>query len=355
MKKTWIALLLCLALLLSLCACGQNEETTETEEQETSEEAELPEGEEVAETTDREMYEYTEAGLSIPRPQSVDENADKVLLWDEGGKVADGVYYMAFYIYADNYQALNAMSEEEFNEIDKLTVIVLSVFRVDKDADMDEEALKALIEEENIGNPDRLVMERETEDYVLYVSFDDQISDELPEELIPVFQTLIDDFGAARSEIVVSDPVAFGAETVGQVLDFTAIDVNGEEINSKELFAGHKYTMINCWCSWCGPCVNEMPELEEMSKRFEEKGCAIVGLLFDGDEEEGLADGREILEDLGVTYTVLTPWEGIKQLLNIQAVPTSFFVDENGQIIGEFIVGADLEGYEAQLAKLLGE
>ena len=149
---------------------------------------------------------------------------------------------------------------------------------------------------------------------------------------------------------------AENVETTGTAgMRFTTTDIYGKAVNSEELFAGHKYTMINCWCSWCGPCVGEMPELEEMSKRFEEKGCAIVGLLFDGDEEEGLADGRDIIADLGVTYTVLTPWDGVKQQLNIQAVPTSFFVDENGQIVSEFIVGADLEGYEEQLAKLLGE
>lgn len=145
------------------------------------------------------------------------------------------------------------------------------------------------------------------------------------------------------------------AEPKGPCLRFTTTDVYGETVTSEALFGGNKYTMINCWTSWCPPCIGELSELEALSKLFEEKGCGLVGLLYDGDDPAGLADALDIMSEKGVSYTNVIPWEGVDDLLQIQAVPTSFFVDSEGNIVGEFIVGADPEGYEAMLNQLLGE
>ena len=132
-------------------------------------------------------------------------------------------------------------------------------------------------------------------------------------------------------------------------ISFDTKDVFGNPVNSQDLFSQHTMTMVNVWASWCGPCVGELPELQRLNGEFEAKNCAIVGILLDGNEAVGDRDGRAEMKDAGVTYTVLRPWDGVDQVFPVTAVPTSFFVDSSGNIIGEPIVGAAVGMYSAAL------
>jgi thiol-disulfide isomerase/thioredoxin len=111
--------------------------------------------------------------------------------------------------------------------------------------------------------------------------------------------------------------------------------------------------MVNLWMSWCGPCVREMPELEKLNKSFADKDCQIVGILLDGDDADALAEGLDIVADTGVTYPVLKPFEGIDDMLPTQAYPTTYFVDSEGRVLGEPVIGADVEKYQTVLDSLL--
>lgn len=130
---------------------------------------------------------------------------------------------------------------------------------------------------------------------------------------------------------------------------FETADLNGDRVTAQELFSAHTVTMVNVWASWCPPCVRELPDLQRLSGEFAEKDCAIVGFLLDGDEAQGLADARARLEEAGVTYTILLPCRELSEIFPVQAVPTSFFVDSGGHLVGEPIVGAYVEGYTAGL------
>lgn len=132
-------------------------------------------------------------------------------------------------------------------------------------------------------------------------------------------------------------------------LVFETTDLDGNPVTAQELFSAHTVTMVNVWASWCPPCVRELPDLQRLSGEFAEKNCAIVGLLLDGDEAQGLKDGKARLQEAGATYTILLPCEELNEVFSVQAVPTSFFVDSGGHLIGEPIVGAYVEGYTAAL------
>ena len=93
----------------------------------------------------------------------------------------------------------------------------------------------------------------------------------------------------------------------GADLSFDTIDVNGNPVNSRTLFAQNKVTMVNIWATSCGPCINELAELEEMNREFREKGGAVVGLLDDVwvSNTKYLDEALAIIKDTGVTYTNL--------------------------------------------------
>ena len=142
------------------------------------------------------------------------------------------------------------------------------------------------------------------------------------------------------------------------VLTFETTDLDGNVVSSADIFSANKLTAINLWGTYCGPCIGEMPDLEELSGRLAEKECAIVGVVIDvpgADDTAMVETAREILGETGVTYLNLVPWETCFEDLPAQFVPTTFFVDSEGHLVGEPAVGArGADEYETLIDDLLG-
>ena len=164
---------------------------------------------------------------------------------------------------------------------------------------------------------------------------------------------------------------ASSAEEAGQAaaeeavpdVTFETIDLDGNKVSSKELFAAHKLTMVNLWGTYCGPCIREMPDLEVLRGRLEEKDCSIVGIVFDirgAADQDTLAAAQEIIAETGVTYQNLLPFAGLgTEYFPAEFIPTTYFGDENGRIVGEAAVGSrGADEYEALIdtaLELLGD
>ena len=149
------------------------------------------------------------------------------------------------------------------------------------------------------------------------------------------------------------------ASAAYQGISFETTDLDGNAVTAEELFSQHKLTMINLWGTYCGPCIGEMPDLEILSQRLAEKDCAIVGVVVDvaGLEDTArLETAREIIADTGVTYLNLFPWYTLMEDFPAQFIPTSYFVNSEGQIVGEAAIGArGADDYEALIDELLGD
>ena len=142
---------------------------------------------------------------------------------------------------------------------------------------------------------------------------------------------------------------------IGETVAFETTDLDGNPISSKDLFAAGKVTMINLWATWCHACREELPELAEIAKEYEGKGCRIVGICLDADEEGIPEEAKEILKEAGVEYLNLVPPEGVENLLPTICYPTSFFFDSEGRLIAEPIRGAYIEEYRPALDKALDQ
>ena len=136
----------------------------------------------------------------------------------------------------------------------------------------------------------------------------------------------------------------------GDLLKFTTKDLDGNEINSEDLFRGHELTMLNVWATWCGPCKRELPDLGKMAKDFEAKNCQIVGLCLDGDEEGETA--KKLLKEAGVEYLNIIAPENMMDVLPVVNIPTTYFLNSEGCVVGEPIVGAYVEEYPKRLEGL---
>lgn len=130
-------------------------------------------------------------------------------------------------------------------------------------------------------------------------------------------------------------------------VSFSGKDIEGNEVSSKDLFAGHKLTMVNVWATYCQPCIQELPDLEQLNREMEAEGVQIIGILSDVVDMEGNYSqenwelGKNIVKEKGVTYpTVLCDVSFFQKQIVIDAVPTTFFVDENGKVVGELQIGS---------------
>ena len=81
----------------------------------------------------------------------------------------------------------------------------------------------------------------------------------------------------------------------------------------------------------------------------------MVGILYDGTNDETIETGLALLEQAGAAYPVLRAWNGMESQIPVQAFPTTFFVNSVGEIVGETILGADLERYTLQMEALIAQ
>ena len=111
--------------------------------------------------------------------------------------------------------------------------------------------------------------------------------------------------------------------------------------------------MINIWATTCGPCIQEMPELEQLNKDFQKKGGAIVGVVRDvpADNNVYLQEAQDIVKDTGVTFLNLKAWDTLENNREIVGTPTTYFVDSQGKLIGEPVLGANVKVYQKQMEK----
>ncbi len=145
--------------------------------------------------------------------------------------------------------------------------------------------------------------------------------------------------------------------------EFSMQDIEGETY-TQEMFADHDLTMVNVFTTWCTPCVNEIPDLQTLWENQKEQGVNVVGIVLDSIDSNGAADqeiiekAKVLAERTGAAYPFLIPDQSYLngRLSGINAVPETFFVDKDGNIVGETYSGSrSLEDWETIVAALKQE
>ena len=147
------------------------------------------------------------------------------------------------------------------------------------------------------------------------------------------------------------------ASPVAQVVpNFTTKTITGATVTN-EIFASKKITMINIWGTFCPPCIGEMPELGEMARNLP-ADAQIIGLVCNADENSynQIEEALRITQESGANFVnLLLNDELAKFIENVEAVPTTIFVNSKGEVVGNAIIGADVDGYKDELEKLLAQ
>lgn len=141
-------------------------------------------------------------------------------------------------------------------------------------------------------------------------------------------------------------PVTIGSPLIGsQAPALAGTTLDGTTLDLASLRG--RPVVVNFWASWCGPCREEFPLLEDAATRHATEGLAVVGVLFKDDPEPAQAF---VDEEAATWPTITDPDRAIAPAWKVVAPPQTFFVDPDG-IIREVQVGQVRDA--AELDRLL--
>lgn len=140
------------------------------------------------------------------------------------------------------------------------------------------------------------------------------------------------------------------------VLTFEATTTEGETVTS-DCFADSKLTMINVWGTYCNPCLTEMPDLGEIAASYDKADFQLMGIICDvpeGSEQANIDNAKDLIEKTGADYPHLLLSESLYTNLvgGTDAVPTTFFVNNKGEVLG-YVVGANAKDTWVELIEQL--
>lgn len=153
----------------------------------------------------------------------------------------------------------------------------------------------------------------------------------------------------ALAAVMLMSVSAFAADAAP---DFTLKSSTGENVRLAEQRG--QVVMLNFWASWCGPCRQEMPLLDGISKKYGKMGFVLYGVNV---EEDNTA-AKKMLKDLGVSFPILFDTESkLSGLYNVEAMPTSVIIDKKGNIryIDRGYKAGDENKYKEQIMELIRE
>lgn len=134
--------------------------------------------------------------------------------------------------------------------------------------------------------------------------------------------------------------------------DVLAHTVEGEAVKLSDVIAKNKYTLLELWASWCGPCRGEFPHLKEAYSKYNPKGFEIYGLSIDDQEAAWL----KAIKEENVPWIDVVDLEGIKSKVAVDyaitAIPASFLIDQSGTIVATNLRGFALD---KKLEEFFGE
>ena len=296
----------------------------------------------------QDSYEYPFLGLTMKLPEELLKQikAQTIAMisnegWNENGDVIK---------YA--YLSWSEMTEEQKEEeVDKLgtayedwckkikKIGVIGVYDEDSQKELDE--ITGCTEHKEIGSSS-------DGKYKYYLSTNKDAEESLKKEVEEIDVTLTEMTPPQQlSAFDQPQDTSSNAENSTTVGKFETKGIDGKDYTEK-VFSDYDLTLVNIFTTWCSPCVNEIPELEKLYEEMKEKGVGVVGVVLDTVGDDGKQD-EETVKKAGVlqdktkaSYPFLIPDSTMMngRLNGISAFPETFFVDKEGNIVGETYTGS---------------
>lgn len=161
-------------------------------------------------------------------------------------------------------------------------------------------------------------------------------------ELMQTFPAKVKDTELGRQVLAKADTVK--ACAIGSpYIDLDLQDVEGNPVKLSDCIEPGKYTLVEFWASWCGPCRGEIPHLKKVYELYHADGFNIVSISMDAKK----ADWTKAIESEGMEWTQLSDlkaFEGpIHRLYNFDGIPYCVLVNPEGVIVHHNARGPELD------------
>jgi len=296
----------------------------------------------------QDSYEYPFLGLTMKLPEELLKQikAQTIAMisnegWNENGDVIKYAYLswseMTEEQKEEEVDKLGTAYEDWCNSLGKIGVIGV----YDKDSQKKLDEITGCTEHKEIGSSS-------DGKYKYYLSTNKDAEESLKKEVEEIDVTLTEMTPPQQlSAFDQPQDTSSNAENSTTVGKFETKGIDGKDYTEK-VFSDYDLTLVNIFTTWCSPCVNEIPELEKLYEEMKEKGVGVVGVVLDTVGDDGKQD-EETVKKAGVlqdktkaSYPFLIPDSTMMngRLNGISAFPETFFVDKEGNIVGETYTGS---------------
>jgi thiol-disulfide isomerase/thioredoxin len=111
-----------------------------------------------------------------------------------------------------------------------------------------------------------------------------------------------------------------------------------------------RVVMVNFWATWCGPCRQEMPQLDRLYQKYKSSGFVLLGVNVD----EDVRKATDVAAKLGVTFPVLLDTDkAVSKLYDLSTMPSTVIIDRDGKV--RYFHRGYLAGYEDNYDKQIRE
>lgn len=156
-----------------------------------------------------------------------------------------------------------------------------------------------------------------------------------------------EDTGKDDNTVTVNIP---SGEISKEKLTFKTVSLDNDKI-TQDIFSGYDITVVHVWGTFCGPCIAEMGDYADFYKDLPDNVnmIAIICDVYDG-IDSNVSEAKDILKDAGADFTNLRTSDDLYDVIGeFQYVPSSFFVDGEGHIIGSMMDGVGFEDTKKRL------
>lgn len=292
-------------------------------------------------------YEFPYMGVSFSLPEKLLSKMDQkeIAMFDDS--LADEKGGFRYFLVSWN-KLTKEQREAEVKKIgDGYTNWMKSLSRVGTigmyASDMTEEEIKELTR----CSTQKKIGESSDGKYVYYMGTDPSASEEERGLIEEIGVTIGEREEMSENGASVPAGQSMTASGTASIAPLSTKTIDGADFSEKD-FSDYDLTMVNVFATWCTACVQEIPDLEKLRQEMKDKGVNVVGVVTDTRDESG-EENQEAIEKAKLIqaktkagYPFLIPDSSYLngRVKNLQVMPETFFVDKNGNIVGDSYSGS---------------
>lgn len=131
----------------------------------------------------------------------------------------------------------------------------------------------------------------------------------------------------------------FKTQAGAMFIDFSGVDDAGKAVKLSDYVGKGKYTLVDFWASWCGPCRREIPNIAKIYEEYKSKGLEVVGIAV----WDKMEDHLSAMKELPITWPQIVNKDEATQLYGVNGIPQIMLIGPDGKIIKRNLFGEEIK------------